>query len=765
MGTFPWRSIVFTVLLTLFAVGRAPAAEPLPAGAAPAPVEFPHFPDRLHAVVWRNWQLVEPARLARVLGTTEEKVNALAESMGLPPAGRVLPEWRRRGYITLVRRNWHLLPYEQLLTLLDMSAEELAVSLREDDFLFVKLGNAKPRCEPVRYAEPDAPARRRAAQIKQVVARNFADALARPGEPAFRFVTTLSAPLPPGTQPRAPAQGLRLIYSYFGTYGDPLTDPDLDPYPDGLLGRLAASGVNAVWLHVVLRQMAPGGKDFPEFGAGHEQRLKNLRRLVERAARHGIAVYLYINEPRAMPAAFFARRPEMAGVADGDFRTLCTSDARVRRWLEDALAHVFAAVPGLGGVFTITASENLTSCASHGRAQDCPRCSRRSADEIIAEVNAAIVAGVRRGNPKAQVLLWDWGWHNHGEAPGLIARLPKEAWLMSVSEWSQPVVRGGIRTQVGEYSLSVPGPGPRATRHWALAREAGLKTVAKVQLNTTWELSAVPYLPVMDLVAEHCTGLARARVDGLMLSWTLGSYPSPNLRIAERLMGQRGVTAAQVLDELAAELYGPDGAPHARKAWTAFSRSFAEFPYHGQVVYQGPQQMGPANLLYGRPTGYRATMVGIPYDDLDGWRGPYPADVFAGQFEKVARGWGQGLEALQKAVDRAPAARRESAAADLRLARAAGLHFASVANQARFVMARNALARAGRSALERARAREELLQALDDEVRLARELFALCRADSRIGFEATNHYYYVPLDLIEKVINCEHLRSELAARP
>ena len=27
------------------------------------------------------------------------------------------PHWRRRGYITLVRRNWHLLPYEQLLML------------------------------------------------------------------------------------------------------------------------------------------------------------------------------------------------------------------------------------------------------------------------------------------------------------------------------------------------------------------------------------------------------------------------------------------------------------------------------------------------------------------------------------------------------------------------------------------------------------------------------------------------------------------------
>ncbi len=50
-------------------------------------------------------------------------------------------------------------------------------------------------------------------------------------------------------------------------YGDPLSNPPLDPYPDGFLERLSAVGVNGVWLHVVLRDVAPGGTAFPEFGA------------------------------------------------------------------------------------------------------------------------------------------------------------------------------------------------------------------------------------------------------------------------------------------------------------------------------------------------------------------------------------------------------------------------------------------------------------------------------------------------------------------
>ena len=118
----------------------AQAASPdLPSGAAPDAIRFEHFPDRLHCFVWRNWHTVEPARMAEVLGTSVENVTALAESMGLPPAIAIPPEQKTRGYITVLRRNWHLLPYDQLLVLLDMTADELAYSLLEDDFLWIKL--------------------------------------------------------------------------------------------------------------------------------------------------------------------------------------------------------------------------------------------------------------------------------------------------------------------------------------------------------------------------------------------------------------------------------------------------------------------------------------------------------------------------------------------------------------------------------------------------------------------------------------------------
>ncbi len=738
---------------------------------AATPVAADHFPDRVHAFIWRNWPVVEARKLAGVLGTTTENVQAVALSMGLPPQGPILAEWKTRGYITVLRRNWHLLPTEQLLSLLGMSAEDLAYSLREDDFLGIKLGS-KPDCPPLRWSPPNEAARHRTAEIKRLVEETFGTDLRQTEEPRFAFVARLGRTLEnggaalrsshPATVARAAAAGHpRYIYSYFAMYGDPLARPELDPYPDGLLEKLSAAGVNGIWLHTVLRTLAPSAT-FPEFGAGHQRRLETLRQLVGRARRWGIDVYLYVNEPRAMPEAFFRGRPELEGVREGDHAALCTSRPEVRRWLSDSLEYVFRRVPGLGGVFTITASENLTNCASHGGQQQCPRCKDRSAAEIIAEVNAAIEAGVHRGNPRARVIVWDWGWPD-AAAPEIIARLPKQVWLQSVSEWSLPIVRGGLATSVGEYSLSAVGPGPRAMRHWELARQAGLKTVAKVQLNNSWELSTVPYLPVLDLVAEHVGNLARSRVGGLMLSWSLGGYPSPNLEVAHEFAASPGIERETVLDRVARRRFGPEGAPHARRAWTAFSRAFREYPFDVGVLYQSPVQIGPANLLYPEATHYRATMTGIPYDDLDTWRGPYPADVFAAQFAKLAELWQPGLRELEQAAAKAPADRAAEARAELCFARAAWIHFSSVAEQASFTAARNALAKSPPLApAQREAMLARMRQAAQSEARAATDLFRLARENSCLGYEAANQYFYLPIDLMEKVVNCRWVADRLS---
>jgi hypothetical protein len=596
------------------------------------------------------------------------------------------------------------------------------------------------------------------------------DAFTIPTEPLFSFIADLSTPVAAGNSSQRPADinaAPRFCYSYFALYADPLLEPDLDPYPEGYLQRLAALGVNGVWLQDVLQTLAPLPW-FLENSADREKRLHNLRALARKAARHGVGIYLYLNEPRSMPRNAFAKHPEIKGVSVGDYACVCTSAPTFREALRDAIAYVTAAVPELAGFFTISASENPTNGWSHGAGANCPRCGKRSAAEVIAEVNAVFYDGIQKAREKvgakAQLIAWDWGWRDEW-AEEIINRLPSGVILQSVSEWSISTKRGGIDSVVGEYSISVVGPGPRAKRHWELARKRGLRTSAKIQAGNTWELSAVPYIPALANVARHAARLKESKVDGLMLGWTLGGYPSPNLQVAcdltiklaakDQSIDER-VDAA--LRKVALERFGPDLAGPIVRAWIAFSAAFSEFPYHGGLVYNAPMQYGPANLLWLEPTGYRATMVGFPYDDLDAWRQVYPPEIFIQQFTKIADGFDAAVETLKReagVVNKATELEK-ALKLELNVATAAAIHFRSTANQANFVYLRRAMKTSGEKNVT------ALKEILHSEIALARQLHRIQSSDSRIGFEATNHYYYVPQDLLEKIVNCQQLLNQLA---
>ncbi len=730
----------------------APAAV-LPHGIGPGPVSAPHFPSRLHACVWRNWPLIPAGQLARVLGAPPRELRRLARLMGLRDQPRLAPVLLRRGYITVIRRNWHLLPYSQLLELLGWNADRLAYTLQEDDFLWIKLGGHKPDCPPLRWHPPTGAEEMGAAALGRIVRSEIPDPANAMGDQPFTFVRTLSeTPLHRGkSRPSpVPSSPLRFCYSYFASYGDPLLEPGLDPYPDGYLARLAACGVTGVWLQGVLSRLSPFPWQ-PSQSVHHGERRRNLAELVRRADHHGIRVFLYLNEPRSLPNAFFTAHPELRGVTEGDRSTLCTSHPDVAAYLTGAIHGLCRAVPDLGGFFTITASENLTNCWSHGAGAACPRCARPGPAAVIAGVNSAVARGIASAGGKQRLIAWDWGWGD-GWAGDAIRALPRGISLMSVSEWSLPIERGGVKAVIGEYSLSTIGPGPRARRHWAIAREQGLRTVAKIQAANSWELSPLPYLPVLENVALHAGRLRHEGLEDVMLGWTLGGYPSPNLEVVAEVM------AGGRLEDVAARRFGP-AANAVLTAWRACSEAFREFPFDGGVVYSAPLQLGPANPLWEAPTGHAASMVGFPHDALDAWRGPYPPEIFSGQMRKMEAGFSAAARHLAGelgALPDVPHPMRRDAEEQGELARVAALHFRSVANQSDFVRLRRLLSQPG-AAHQRSGRLDEMERLLEDEIAAAKELHGLQCRDSRIGFEASNHYFYLPVDLAEKVLNCRDL--------
>jgi hypothetical protein len=852
----------------------------------PEPLAEPHFPDRLHLFVWRNWELTNLDRMAEVLRTTPDAVLEIGDSMGLPPKPLLTEDQRRRIYITVIRQNWHILPAVQLMQLLGWDQLEYEYHLREDDFLWMKLGELKPHCELLQYKEPTAETRQFSARIKQLVKEVSGPELDDPGEPAFQFVADLSSPAIPalpssqskpfkrevalnrGWTVRKPGQGSavpprvleefqeylrsafgcdvswsevhqvgskvleasvdssiagaagsfavsvqpekisivgqdlggvrqalyylqdqmedrqapylrsgevrrlsrldpRFVYSYFALYGDPLIEPSIDSLPDGFLAKLARAGVTGVWLQGVLRNLAPS-KIFPEFGVGSETRLLNLRRLVERAEHYGVGIYLYLNEPRAMPAEFFDRHSEIRGTYDSGnprFSAMCTSTPEVRQWIAESLGHVFSEVPALGGIFCITASENLTNCYSHGHAELCPRCSKRDGSEVIAELIQTFRDGVRRSSRTARVIAWDWGWgqdwvKNGADSANVILRLPQDVALLSVSEWGTPIDRGGFPTKVGEYSISVVGPGPRAIRNWDMARQRGLRTLAKVQWSSTWEMSAVPYIPVPNLIAQHCENLLSKGVQGLLASWTVGGYPSPNFEVAREYYFSNPPDRNRALRDLAVRRYGKEAAPRILDAWETFSRAFEEYPMEGGgVVYQIPVQHGPSNLLRLHPTGYRAGIMLFPYDDYRSWVGTYPVEIVQKQFAHMAQLWKSGLESFQEALPLVAGHKRKVAQIDLGIAETCYLHFQSVANQILFYRLRDEWTQAASETQSRVAAC--MADIAEAEIALAKRQYVIARHDSTIAYEASNHYYYRPLDLLEKVLNCRDVIAGL----
>ena len=186
------------------------------------------------------------------------------------------------------------------------------------------------------------------------------------------------------------------------------------------------------------------------------------------------------------------------------------------------------------------------------------------------------------------------------------------------------------------------------------------------------------------------------------------------------------------------------------------SVAFSEYPYDNGGLYSGPQHMGPANPLWEKPTGYAAAMVGFPYDALPAWRGAYPPDVYVAQMAKVAKGFVDGAALLEGVAASIDEEHRGELRRELNVMEACGLHFASCANQAQFIVLRDRVLGASAGG-DKAGALMEIELLLKNEIELARRLYAIQVRDSRMGFEATNHYFYVPIDLVEKVVNCQDL--------
>ena len=694
---------------------------------------LPYFtPQKWQTVLLRNYGLVPTARLAAVLGTDEETIVKEACRLGLEQI-TYNPDWQKLGYINIIKCNWHILPYDQLLTMLDMDEKTLDYCLKEDDFLGVKLGSFKAKADMVTYSPLSAAEIAETERLAAIIRAAYREDYAKPfdfykGEPVKAAAVAKND------------QFLRIAYSYSMLYGDTFLDGE-DILPDELLARLQAVGVNGLWMQGVLSKLSP----YPfvkGLDEGYETRRKNLNKIIAKCKQYGIGVYLYFNEPRGLaPDQLTPETEPMKGNLFDNTWSLCTTLKPVQDYLYEAVKGLVTATPELSGIITITMSENMTNCHCRPR-NNCPHCKHLRHQDVVPQVNNIIQRAISDAGVKTRVLanLWAWtapyGWSEEDILEG-IARMDQKIDILSVSEMGGVMI-DGQRVEIEEYAISKIGPCEETKKALSHARALGHRIMAKVQINSSWEMAVVPYIPVFDLIMAHMQNLKELGVGGLMLSWTVGGYPTVSLDLVNRFFAEGFSYDDFLCDHFAAQ------AALVKQAVKHFSDGFRYFPHTIPMLYDGPQELGPSNLLYKEATGYTATMVTYAHDDYNTWRGKYTLSEWLGLLDSLLGEWKKGLALLEDVVG-------NTAFCELR-------RFAEVI----YVNLRSAVVQARYNAARDAGEREKLPALLSEEKALTEWLYRLAASDARIGYEASNHYYFTQNSFLEKLINLDLLMRELS---
>lgn len=684
-------------------------------------------PTKWQTVLLRNYGLVPNSIMASVLGTDVKTIEAEAERLGISKI-KYNPKWKKQGYINIVKNNWHLVPYNQLLELLEMDEATLDYNLKEDDFLGIKLGLFKVELEEVKYSPLTSEEIALTEKLAKTVSEEYISDYAEP----FDFYSKAPKVNSSGDENK---DFDKIVYSYSMLYGDTFMEGD-EIVPDDFLKMLQSVGVNGLWMQGLLSKLSP--YPFVEgLDKGYQTRRENLNKVIQKCKKYGIGVYLYFNEPRGI--ADNQLTPETEKIKGRFFEgawSLCSETKEVKTYLYEAVKSLVTAVPELAGIITITMSENMTNC--HSRPDNpCPICKDKKHQEVVPEINNIIQKAITDAGAKTRVLsnLWAWtepyGWSPEDVKEG-IANMDEKINVLSVSEMGHITINGK-RTVVEEYAISKVGPCEETVANLTFAKEKGHKIMAKVQINNSWEMAVVPYIPVFDLVIEHMQNLKDLGVGGLMMSWTLGGYPTVSLDLVNKLFSDKFD-----YDEWLKEHF-EENAGLVKQAVKTFSDGFRYFPHTIGTLYTGVQELGPSNVLYPKATGYWATMVTFAYDDYNAWKGYYSTEEFLDLLDNLLDKWEAGLKLLD-GVSGNPFFEELRSFAEVIF-----VNIKSMSVQVKFNDGRETASS------------ETLIGYLEEERELAKKLYRLASKDARIGYEASNHYYFTQNNFLEKFINIEYL--------
>ena len=671
-------------------------------------------PTKWQTVILRNYGLVQTKNIAKVLGCTTKRVEIEADRLGI----RIIQcgsLWRQKSYLTIIRNNWNLLNYEQLLTLLEMREEELSYNLSNNDFLGVKLGSFKPEVESIYYKALTKEELKQTRKIQKIIKKYFIENYASP----FSFNFSKKEVLTRDNHDR-------IIYPYSLEYGDILLKAS-EIISEEELQAYAASGVNGLWIGATLRDLC-----YYPFSIKKDKkyllRRENLNKFIETAKAYGIKIYLYLNEPRGIHLnELNPKYDHLKGRVETDTVALCVANKEVQDYLYKATKELIDNVPNIEGIITITSSENLTHC-KHVPGSECKACQNYRPYELASLINNIMYKAISDSNSNTRLIANLWGWAPYcdylpNEAQMGIDLLDQNIEIMCVSEFGTHKKNGQF-FEVGEYSLSNAEPCIETIELLNYAHKKNHKILAKIQVNNSWEMSIVPYIPCFENVFNHLEKLRKIGANDYMLSWTLGGYPSTSLSLV----------SADNYDAWLKENFGYDS-DVVKMAVHDISKGFAYFPFNTRLLYLSPINQGPSNLLYRNVTNRKATMVTFPYDDISSWVDKSEESYFVTNMKKVIKHFKKALNTLNEITNPS-----ETILEIIRYLKVWTICYESTLNQYLFNLNK------GNDTID-------LNQYLNKELKLTLELYKEAATDSTIGFEASNQYIFTQNAFLEKIVN------------
>lgn len=531
---------------------------------------------------------------------------------------------------------------------------------------------------------------------------------------------------PPVDEAHAPRFSPRITAAPF--YSRKELDIPIDPYTDGLLGRISRAGFNAIWIWCDLDAIAHSDV-YPDLDHGAAARQAKLNAIVERASRYGIDVYVYLAS-RALPEDFFQKHPDARGSAIsayGGVAALCASHPPVLEYYRSAARNLSTSVPGIKGVAIIVGGEGFLHCYS--RRLSCSRCARRTPEEVIASFSGALLEGLRAGNPGATLAIWPYsaGWSgNDPNQSRMIETMPRGTTLLTEFAKSAPATFGGISEPTYDYPISVVGPSERFVKQTELAEKSGHTLWVKTEHAIALEFIQTPYIPVFFQWAERFRRIHEtAQASGVFANWM--HYGFTDSRAADlfywNIWDGAPSDPDKLLRSIASRDFGEGAAGSAVRAWRLFSEAIRQYPFSWGVA-QGPIQSGPAHPLFFDPAYRPAHHYGRQFTNTLQWTRPWGPDLAVEQLRKMEQLWAAGVAELE---------RHPETQSELGVARALLACMRSAIHVARFYSLREEL----RAAQDKGKARaalDAMAGVANEELRNAREVLPFIRADSRLGY-------------------------------